>query len=314
MTYIVEPVYPEGHPRASLTSGPLGRPGRYRVTHVLAVPGLKVVQESLDFQTAVERGDSLLAVTPEVSEIRMDFSSTSGTDDGPRVVIHPNAEHRLRDLTVEVNAETFTDAARAGYDLVMPILSRWAYLHNVAITISGTLIEELASGTVSFELTVVGAVKRFSDTGGESIPEHRLLLAAYREGLSSAEPLWRALSLYKVAEGVWHLRAQRTQALVATGQPVNEPSERVPTDVTNLGHPRESDELAASLQPYAGKKFRAAFDDIRAKLRNSIAHLDPETDPLAQDNWEDVQRVYEVLPGLRWMARKLLETEFAQQP
>jgi hypothetical protein len=290
-----------------LTSGPIGRPGQYRVTFVLAVPGRNVVQETVDFQAAVENGDSLLAVNPDVHELRLDFSPVEGGDGGPRVVVRMNSDHRLRDLSVELRARRFREAAQGGHDLVMPILSRWSYLHDVSITTSGMLIEELATGTVSFETTVVGAVKGFSDTSGVSTPEHRLLLAAYREGLSSAEPLWRALSLYKVAEGVWALRSQRRRERLAAGEAVNELSERVPADVTNLGHPREIEALAASLRPYAGKKFRVAFDDIRSRLRNSIAHLDPDADPLAQDTWDDVRRVYEVLPGLRWMSRKLLD-------
>lgn len=312
VAYAVEPVFPEGDPRNALTSGPVGRPGAYRVTFVLAVPGRNVVQEGVDFQASVERGDSLLAVNPEVHEIHIDVSTYDGAADGLRATVRTNVDHHLRDVFAELHAASFRGAAKLGYDLVMPILSRWAYLHNVALTTSGMLIEELATGTVSFETTVVGAIKAFSDTNGVSRPEHRLLLAAYREGLSSAEPLWRALSLYKVAEGVWALRAQRRQALLAARQPVSEPSERVPADVSNLGHPQENTALAASLQPYAGKKFRVAFDDIRSTLRNSIAHLDPDADPLAQDSWDDVRRVYEVLPGLRWMSRKLLEGELAE--
>src|ERR1035437_207739 len=313
VAYTAEPVFPEGDPTNSLTSGPIGRPGQYRVTFVLAVPGRNVVQETVDFQAAVENGDSLLAVNPDVHELRLDFSPVEGGDGGPRVVVRMNSDHRLRDLSVELRARRFRGAAQGGHDLVMPILSRWSYLHDVSITTSGMLIEELATGTVSFETTVVGAVKGFSDTSGVSTPEHRLLLAAYREGLSSAEPLWRALSLYKVAEGVWALRSQRRRERLAAGEAVNELSERVPADVTNLGHPREIEALAASLRPYAGKKFRVAFDDIRSRLRNSIAHLDPDADPLAQDTWDDVRRVYEVLPGLRWMSRKLLEAELSKQ-
>jgi len=64
--------------------------------------------------------------------------------------------------------------------------------------------------------------------------------------------------------------AQRRQALLAAGQPVSEPSERVPAHVSNLGHPQENDALAASLQPYAGKKFRVAFDDIRPGPRGLV--------------------------------------------
>jgi hypothetical protein len=309
MFYIAEPVFPQGDPRNDLTSGPTGSPGRYRITVILAVPGQSVVQESVDFHSAVQRGDSLLQVSTEVTEFSPEVA---GLDNTQTLVVHANDQQRLRDAAIELDADGFHDAARRGHDIAMPLLSRWSYVHDVAIGTSGTLIEELATGTARFEATIVGAVKRFSEVRLVSTPELRLLLAAYREGLSAAEPLWRALSLYKVAEGVWALRAFRAQSSLAAGLSVEQPSERVPTDVSALGHPNDHDQLARSLAPYAGKKFRVAMDDIRASLRNAIAHLDPDA-PLAQDNWDDVERVEAVLPGLRWMSRALLSAEIAEE-
>ena len=65
--------------------------------------------------------------------------------------------------------------------------------------------------------------------------DHRVLLSAYREGISSTEPLWQALSLYRVAEGVRQMRQARAAAAVAEGDTPNEPSERVPSDLTTVG-------------------------------------------------------------------------------
>jgi hypothetical protein len=266
-----------------------------------------VVQDSVDFDEAVQRGDSLLVVPSKVREIRIDFVDT---DRGDLVATaHINEHHRLRDISVELDADSFPEAAKHGHDLLIPVLSRWSFIHDVAMTTSGLMIEELATGAKSMEVTIIGAVKAFSDDTGTSHPEHRVLLAAYREGLSSAELLWRALSLYKVAEGVWALRAKRRKAALDAGEQVNELSERVPSDVSTIGHPSDHEALANALAPYAGKKFRTAFADIRASLRNAIAHLDPSTDPLAQDSWEDVRRVESALPALRWMSRQLLESE-----
>jgi hypothetical protein len=276
------------------------------VTFVLAIPGLDVVQEQVDFARPDAAGDSLLLAPEGAHEIRVDLVNSV---ESQAIVIHLNEHRRLRSISLEIRAASFLDAGRQGHDFVVPFLSKWSFLHDVAITTSGVRIEELATSTQSIEVTMLGAVKAFSDSGGDSTPEHRVLLAAYREGISSAEPLWQALSLYKVAEGVWALRAQRRKAMEEAGHPIHEPSERVPQDITNLGHPSQHDVLSSSLAPYAGKKFRAAFDDIRATLRNSIAHIGPDGDPLAQDSWEDIQRVRDAIPALRWMSRHLLETE-----
>ena len=306
MTYAVVPVFEAGDPRNGLTSGPDGTPGVYRITVVLAVPGKNVVRDDVDFEWPDTGGDSLL-VAPIGAQA---FQITLG-DDTEHVVttVHLNNHGRLRAISLDVQAPNFQDAARCGHDLAMPMLSRWSFLHDVAITTSGVRIEEMKTGTSRLDLTITGATKMFSDRDSVSTPGHRVLLAAYREGISSAEPLWQALSLYKAAEGVWKLRRRRQEAAVASGETLHEPSERVPQDITAVGHPSEQERLAESLAPYAGKKFRTAFDDIRVSLRNSIAHLEPDGDPLAQDSWDDIRRVYDILPALRWMSRCLLEVE-----
>ena len=158
---------------------------------------------------------------------------------------------------------------------------------------------------------MIGAVKSFSDTAGVSDPQHRLLLFAYREGISSTEPLWQALSLLRVAEGVLQMRKARTAAAVAAGQTPTQRAERVPTDLTAIGQPNDPG-LIDSLKPYTGRKFTAVLDDIRPALRNAIAHLDPDNTVLVHDRWDDVQKVEQALPGLRWIARQLLDAELQQ--
>lgn len=85
-------------------------------------------------------------------------------------------------------------------------------------------------------------------------------------------------------------------------------TERGPTDLTAIGQPNDLG-LIDSLKPYAGRKFTAVLDDIRPALRNAIAHLDPDSTMLVQDRWDDLQKVEQALPGLRWIARQLLDSE-----
>jgi hypothetical protein len=159
---------------------------------------------------------------------------------------------------------------------------------------------------------MLGAVKGFADTSGASHPDHRVLLSAYPDGISSTEPLWQALSLFRVVEGVFKMREERRAALMAAGkQPPSQQAERVPADVSTIGEPNDYG-LRDSLKPYAGQKFTQVRDTIRNKLRNAIAHLDIDSDILVQDRWEDVQKVEQVLPCLRWMARQLLDAELQQ--
>ena len=313
MSYMVEPVFSSDRPQPPLgTLAPRGSPGRYRVTYPLAVPGRYVVQDRIDFAELIKSGDSLLEVGPQVHTLQVSIVDPADTATTHTAIVSTNKDHRLRAIELLLHANNFEDAESTAHDIIAPLLSRWSFLHDVAITTSGVQIIEEATQVHRWRLTMIGMVKGFSDIDGASTPEHRVVLSAYRDGISSTEPMWQALSLYKVAEGVWALRNARRAAAVAAGQTPSEPNERVPTDLSTVGHPNERHGLQAALEPFAGKKFRVVFDEIRESVRHAVAHLDPDVNPLIQDRWHDVQRVQQTLPGLRWMARQLLDAELQE--
>jgi hypothetical protein len=306
MSFMMEPVFdPAPSPPPPGAPAPTGSLGIYKLTYVLAVPGRAVVQHEVNFAKLVQVGDSLLEVQPGTQQLRIDLDDDAGRQ---QAIAHVNADRRLRDVELEIRAESFAEAASRGHDLVAPLLSRWAFLHDVAITTSAVQIIEAATQVHQWSQLMTGAVKTFSDTTGVSDPDHRILLSSYREGISSTEPLWQALSLFRVAEGVLQMRKARNAAARAAGQIPAEPSERVPADPTSLGPPNDAG-LEESLRPHVGRKFTAVLDDIRPALRNAIAHLDPDGTPLIQDRWDDLQKVEQALPGLRWIARQLLDAE-----
>ncbi|MGH3218309.1 MAG: methylamine utilization protein MauJ [Streptosporangiaceae bacterium] len=304
---MVEPVFdPAAEPPAPGEPAPSGSPGSYQLTYVLAVPGRAIVQDEVDFAKLVQAGDSLLEVPGEVHQLRIDLDD--GASFKQTAVVNVNAAHRLRDIELEIQADNFAQAACLGHDLVAPLLSRWAFLHDVAISTSAVQIVEAGSQIHQWSQLMLGAVKAFSDTSGASDLIHRILLSAYREGISSTEPMWQALSLFRVAEGVLQMRRSRAAAAVAAGQTPAEPSERVPSDLTSISQPNDAG-VPEALKAHAGRKFTAVLDDIRPTLRNAIAHLDPDGTLLVQDRWDDLQKVEQTLPGLRWMARQLLDSE-----
>jgi hypothetical protein len=305
MGFTVVPVFDPAAPPLS----PIGSPGIYRLTYVLAVPGRAVVQDEVDFAKLVQTGDSLLEVPTDVHQLRIDLYDGSSLKQ--TAIVNVNTAHRLRDIELEIQADNFAQAASFGHDLVAPLLSRWAFLHDVAITTSAVQIVEAATQVHHWSQLMLGAVKAFSDTTSVSDPDHRILLSAYREGVSSTESLWQALSLFRVAEGVLRMRQNRAATATAAGQVPAEPSERVPSDLTSIGQSNDAG-VEESLRPYAGRKFTAVLEDIRPALRNAIAHLDPDNIVLIQDRWDDLQKVEQAVPGLRWIARKLLDSELQQ--
>lgn len=311
IAYIVLPVFNAAAPPPPPPTLPAttGSPGIYKLTYVLAVPGRAVVQDEVNFAKLVQAGDSLLEVSAEVHKLRIDLHD--GASSGQTAFVNVNAAHRLRDIELEIQADNFAQADSFGHDIVAPMLSRWAFLHDVAIAISAVQIIEVATQVYRWTQLMLGAVKAFSDTGGASDPDHRILLSAYRKGISSTEPLWQALSLFRVAEGIHQMRQARVAAAVARGQVPAGPTERVPADLTSIGQPNDGG-LQESLQAYAGRKFTAVLDDIRPTLRNAIAHLDPGGTPIVEDRWDDLQKVERALPGLRWIARQLLDAELQE--
>ena len=163
---MVEPVFAPEAARPPAPSAPTGSPGRYELTFILAVPGRAVVQDAVDFAKLVHGGDSLLEVPPGTTELRITLREETGCEQ--TAVAHGNASRRLRDIELAIQADSFTQAASRGHDLVSQVLSRWAFLRDVAITTSAVQIVEAATQTHLWRMLVTGAVKGFSDTLGVS--------------------------------------------------------------------------------------------------------------------------------------------------
>ncbi|MGH3411412.1 MAG: hypothetical protein ACRDRJ_54260 [Streptosporangiaceae bacterium] len=67
----------------------------------------------------------------------------------------PDNNPSTRDIEIEIRADNFAQAACLGHDLVAPLLSRWAFLHDVAITTSAVEIVEAASQVHQWSLLML---------------------------------------------------------------------------------------------------------------------------------------------------------------
>lgn len=293
----------------ALSSGPTGSPGTYQATFVLAVPGINVVQTEVNFGEVLNQGDSLFEVPPGVAELRVDLLSDDRGIIPTRMVVGINTDHRLQFVRVNVQADGFQSAGRESHDLVMPSLSRWAFQHDTPLTVSAVELLEISTEVRRWTMCILGTVKTFGDQGGASSPDGRKLLSAYREGLNSHEPLYQALSMFRVVEGSYALRARRRAESVAATGSFFDPGEKIPGDVTVIATERRDPE--ESWHPYRDKKFTAVRDELKSKVRHVIAHLDPTSDPLDADSMDAVESAQLALPVLRYMARVLLEAELS---
>lgn len=312
-TYVVVPQFPIGHPQYGLSTGPVGSPGKYKIIFILAIPGINVVQENSDFVAMLNGGDSLLQVPSDTSlNLCINTPIEGGEFEKQDIGININSKDRVGSLELILKAENFADATKRSHDVAMPILSKWSFKHDVAITISSTHITELSSSVFMGTHLIVGAVKTFSDSKEISTQEERILLSSYREGISSTEPLHKALSLLKVIEGVYNLRYRRKKDVVVGGEEYRDLNERIPKQESLPSNTQYNKDLKEDLKSYEGQKFTKVRETLRVVLRNSIAHLDPGRDPFTADSYSDLQQIEKAFPVLKYMSRVLLENELNQ--
>lgn len=310
VSYIMEPVFETTDPRYGKSNHGRGSQGVYEATYILAIPGRNIAQTDINFEALLEEGDSLLRVPDEVSKIDIQISNNSDHENNiAQIEVGINQFHRIKYVRFQVSAGSFNEASKAAHDIFMPILSRWSYQHNVPITTSAVELLELASESRKYDVVVLPATKDFGDMSGASSAEGRVLLAAFREGISTLEPLYQALCMFRVIEGCYTLRARRRRAQVESGSPFIDPGERLEIDQITVKNPRAQHNAEAAFGPYAGKKFTKLRDDFKQNIRHAIAHLDLEGDPLAADNYDDLLKVKQALPVMHHMARTLLTAE-----
>jgi hypothetical protein len=313
----VVPAFSEGDPR-KLPGASQGNPGTYLVRAVLGVPGVASVLTALDFESL--EGDSLVELPPRGSRVALPLGPAPGIPE-LRVWMLPNRRGRAARAELQFAADGFDAARKFSYDVLAPMMSRLSFDHDVALDLAATEITELATGSRLLTGTVVGhrgAPWVSQEIDVRSTVACRALLSSYREGMNSQSPFLRALSFARVIEGAMRLRQSRAAAVVASGGRPNEPSERIPSDLTELGVEERDEPWRQMFSPFLGKKFTAVMEQLRPPIRNAVAHLDPEspTDSLVADRWADVDTVDKGGAVLAYMARSLLmhEISVAQDP
>jgi len=309
-TYIIAPEYGGDHPLAGKKLDPLGGVGLYEVTYVLAIPGINTSFEDANFPEILASGDSLIYVGTSKGQLMYQiFEKQDSPSPLNQIEVGINDQGRMSFLKFKIEATSFNNAQAKSFDIVMPILSRWSYQHNIAITTSALQIIEENTSIAWYKLNVVGAVKKFSDQEGASTQDGRILLAAYREGMSTAEPLYKALCMFRVIEGSYVLRDRRRAESVSKGEKFIDPGEKIDLRQINITSPRSKLMLEKHLKQFEGKKFTNLRDTFRNDIRHAIAHLDPDGNPLAADNYRDIIKVTNAIPAMHHMARILLSEE-----
>jgi hypothetical protein len=217
-----------------------------------------------------------------------------------------NRYGRLAALIARLDAASFRQARQIAHDLIQPFVSWLSYAHDVAIDVAAIRIEEEATRISMLRAGLLGEERRLRIEGHQSKLEYRLLFSSYREGLSSTNTFFQALSFWRVIEGVRALRQIRHKALTAAGMPIRDPSEAMPNEISSIT--AVDKHYLDNFTPYAGWKFTRVIDELRPVIRNALAHLDPEHDVLVADRFDDMERCEKAVPVLRYMSRIMLSS------
>ena len=298
----VVPVFPD----RGEAGPPEGSPGEYDVTFTLGVPGVSEVVRRLDLDPARAGGDSLL----EGSELDVRLGpDETGTEHVARIT--PNAQGRLAQVQLTVRGSDFADGERVAHDVVMPLLSGWAYEADVAIGITGTLLRESATQIRRGGALMVGQVRQAPQNWvPPSSPELRTFLSVYREGLNASSSFYQALSFFKVVEGVSTFDRKRSrEAQRQGGENGKEILNRkaIPHSLGDFEDPSEWERKM--FQPYLGKTFEEVKTSVEDAIRNAIAHLTPGREIRVADYFQDVGKCRDAVPVLRYLARELIAEE-----
>lgn len=303
---IIVPELAPAAPGASIPRSPEGSPGSYIITFLLSIPGKEQFRDELDLNKLIQSGDSLLLLPQEVAQVQITLFNDKET---VLVTIVKNDHGALARAQLQLFGSNFVEAETNAYNIVMPLLSRLSYLHDVAIDITGYQVIEEQTGSQKWMVGLIGKAKAFEfNIADVSKPPYRTVFSAYREALNATNPFYRLLCFYRVIEGVKKLRTQRRATALRAGDEYREPpDERIPSAESDCGG---SDPVVLdSFKPYLGKKFTWVLNQMRSLLRNAVAHLDPEGDTLDADKYEDIATCEQGLPVLKYISRVMLHNE-----
>jgi hypothetical protein len=309
--------YPPEHPQSKIERTHKGSSSLYNINYILSVPGVNVFNDKFDLEELINSGDSLLQIP---SGEFLVIHATDG-DYKSEIQFLSNAKGMLSRVHVRVNCASFQDAERFAHERVCMMLSYWSFLFDIGIDISSYLIIEESTGTRKYSVGLVGRAKPFTNEKAFTVShEHRRILAAYREGMNSSNPFYKALSFYKVIEGTLNLRireGRKSKTPPKDAKPFEE-NEIFPSDIDLL--PVEQfgsyeDEVAQeAFTKYLDKSFQEVRDDLKDLIRNAVAHLGDFDKVLDADRYDDVVTCARAIPVLKYMARKMLENDFAKVP
>jgi hypothetical protein len=290
------PVFP-----GTATSPPGGLPGTYEVTVFLQRPGFSESQEyHLDLSKGKVAGDSHLGISaPAVSfsDAKLNAGTTHFkcdvmTDVGEfSFKCYPNARGFLGHISMQIEANSFTDAEEKSRSLIAPVLSVLSVQYDVPASIAKIHFfhpeSYVSSVTHRCPFPAVAVNLLLLSQGASAItPEARTLLNSYRDGINSQDVSWRFLCFSRIIHQLWKQQVAKQKAGLSLSY-----------NLENIVLPSDRNACLEWLQKVFPKHYEfnelmmsdLISDEILGKTTNAIYkdHLKPIRDDIAHGLFED---------------------------
>ena len=184
------------------------RPDKYRVIFTLSRHPLD--KQDLNFKGA---GDSFIQIAKPEAERGLEdpdslviFSSHATSTGVEKIEVQgiPNAEGRLAQCSVELNAPSFAEADRVAFGAVSSFFSTLAFELDVPVRLGQLNIEQTTTQNASMTYTCPYPDVHLTAAGTDlsNLTYIQSLLSLYREGINSNSMNYQFLCWYKVVEGI----------------------------------------------------------------------------------------------------------------
>lgn len=302
--HVIVPIPPANSPLAQIPRSPEGSAGIYLITFVLCVPGQRMFQDSLNYPTLRDAGDSLLFLPNGIRDIKIQVSARQGFAE---IALLKNKRGAIAHAVTRIHADNFKDAESKAYEIVVPTLSHLSFKFDIALDVMGFEVLEEETKTTLYSYGVLGRPKLFDNLENFSSEiEYGRFFSAYREALNSTNIFYQALSYYKVIEGVLahRIRQKRAAKSYVKGESGFLPTEILPKTLEDISS--YDDLTVGEFGIHLGKEFKDIQEHYRDLIRNAIAHLSQLDSVLDADNYDDISTCEKAVPVLKFMARQML--------
>ena len=305
VVHVIVPIPPPNSPLSRIPRSAEGGFGTYLITFVLGVPGRKIFQDSLDFVKLRDAGDSLLYFPQGIRNIKIQVSAGHGFAE---IAFLKNKRGAMSHAITRIYAQSFEDANKSAYQIVVPALSRLSFKFDIPLDVIGFEVLEETTSTTLYSYGVLGRPTWFSDLQHFSTQEeHTRFFSAYREALNATNVFYKALSFYKVVEGVLANRIRRMRAThsFTKGDVGFLQTEIFPSAMTDIS--LDDEMTIGEFRVHLGKSFEEVHEYYRNLIRNAIAHLSQLDSVIDADNYDDISTCERAIPVLKFMARQMLQ-------